>query len=144
MGRTKPKAIDEAVTGTEVVKEKKSLKKRMIIPMARCYITTSFNNTIISLADQDGNVVAQSSAGRVGFKNTKKGTPYAGAKAMEAIVSKLDQYDIKEARVIVRGIGPGRESAIRALFNSPMNILSIEDRTPIAFGGVKVRRPRRV
>ncbi len=118
--------------------------KRTALASGCFYITSSFNNTLVTFTDHQGNVIAQSSAGKAGFRNTKKGTPYAGAKAMELLVDKASQYDIREARVIIRGIGPGRESAIRALFNANVNIVTIEDRTPVAFGGPKRRRPRRV
>ena len=118
--------------------------KRTAIASGCFYITSSFNNTLVTFTDHQGNVIVQSSAGKAGFRNTKKGTPYAGAKAMETLIDKASQYDIREARVIVRGIGPGRESAIRALFNANLNIITIEDCTPVAFGGPKRRRPRRV
>lgn len=142
---TKPAAGKaEAGAATTAAASSGKAPKRTALANGCFYITSNFNNTLVTFTDHQGNVIAQSSAGKAGFRNTKKGTPYAGAKAMELLVDKASQYDIREARVIIRGIGPGRESAIRALFNANLNIVTIEDRTPVAFGGPKRRRPRRV
>lgn len=150
MGKTRAKLVEEKTKAQADNKikrqadERKEAKKKTSVNLGRFYIRSNFNNTIVSLTDHQGNVLAQSSAGAAGFKNTKKSTPYAGAKAMEALVNKIDRFDIKEAKVIIRGVGPGREAAIRALFNSNFNLTAVEDRTPIPFGGPKPKKPRRV
>jgi small subunit ribosomal protein S11 len=148
MGRTKTKTI--GLEEQQEVKEKfpspspAKSKLSTSIHTARFYIKANQNNTLISFTDDSGNVLLQSSSGRAGFKNTKKGTPYAGAKAMEFLLSKLNKFAPKEVKVFIKGIGPGRESAMRALFNSNLNIVSMEDQTPIPFGGPTVRKSRRV
>ncbi|MEK7673953.1 MAG: 30S ribosomal protein S11 [Patescibacteria group bacterium] len=162
MGKTKTAVIEgkEKVGAVKVVKETKAVlptepteqtdaqvkavKKKISVNSAKIYIYAAQNNTIISFTDNLGNVFFQTSAGASGFKNTKKGTPYAGAKAMEFLVYKLKGFDIKEVRLIVKGIGPGREPSIRALFNANVNIVSMEDRTPIPFGGPTLKKARRV
>ncbi|MCS7184004.1 MAG: 30S ribosomal protein S11 [Patescibacteria group bacterium] len=109
------------------------------------HINANLNNTLISFSDGQGNILKWSSAGNVGFKNTKKSTPYAGAKAAEKLVNLVkENFDINEVKVFVKGIGPGREAALRVIFNSDFNIISIEDRTPVPFGGPRPPRPRSV
>jgi small subunit ribosomal protein S11 len=149
MGRTRIKLVqgEEAEEKKEEKKEerKRKAKKKIFVDLGIFYINSHFNNTLISFTDKNGNVLAWSSCGYVGFKNTKKATPYAGAKAMEALLEKVNKnFDIKEAKVIVKGIGPGRESALRVLFNSNLNIIGIEDRTPIPFGGPTPPKPKRM
>lgn len=146
MGRTRTKLVqgEEAVVKTETAKVKKS-KKKKYVDVGIFYINATLNNTLITFTDKNGNVLAWSTAGHCGFKNTKKATPYAGAKTAEALVNKVNSnFDVGEVKIIVKGIGPGRESALRALFNSELNIVSIEDRTPIPFGGPTPPKPRRV
>jgi len=146
MGRTRTKIVqgEEAQVKTETVKVKKS-KKKKYIDVGVVYINATFNNTLMTFTDKNGNVLAWSSAGHCGFKNTKKATPYAGAKTAELLINKIkSNFDVGELKVIVKGIGPGRESALRALFNEEFNITSIEDRTPIPFGGPTPPKPRRV
>lgn len=146
MGKTRTKIIQGEESGEkiEVPKAKKAKKKRYI-DMGIFYINANLNNTIITFTDKNGNVLTWVSAGHCGFKNTKKATPYAGAKTAEFLIDKVkNNFDVNEVRIIVKGIGPGRESAIRSLFNSDFNIISLEDRTPIPFGGPTPPRPRRV
>ena len=146
MGKTRIKLIGgEEKEEKKEEKKVKTAKKKKYIAKGIFYINASSNNTILTFTDENGNVLCWSSCGSSGFKNTKKATPYAGAKATEALLEKVTSaFDVNEAKIIVKGIGPGRESAIRVLFNSNLNITSIEDRTPIPFGGPKPSRPRRV
>lgn len=146
MGRTRTKIVsgEETEVKTAAPKVQKA-KKKKYVDFGIFYVNATFNNTLITFTDKNGNVLAWSSAGHCGFKNTKKSTPYAGAKTAESLVSKVkNNFDIGEVKVIVKGVGPGRESALRALFNSEFNIVSIEDRTPIPFGGPTPPKPRRV
>jgi len=107
-------------------------------------IVASFNNTIVSLADLAGNVVVQASAGSLGFKGTRKSTPYAAAKAGEVVGERAKQMGVKEVKVIIKGAGAGRESALRSFLAFGIDVVSIEDRTPIPHNGPRPRKPRRV
>ena len=99
----------------------------------------------MTFTDANGNVLCWASAGSCGFKNTKKATPYAGAKTAEVLLEKINaNFEVGELKIIIKGVGPGRESALRALFNSNLNITEVEDRTPVPFGGPTPPKPRRV
>ncbi|MDP2717732.1 MAG: 30S ribosomal protein S11 [Candidatus Micrarchaeota archaeon] len=130
----------------KVKKPVKSRKKKAKIALVRgvAYINATYNNTIVSIADHRGNVVAWSSAGRAGFKGPKKSTPYAAG----AVVRGLDEFvknsGLKEVEVIVKGVGLGREAAVRALGGLGLNVNSIKDRTPIPHNGPRPKKPRRV
>ncbi len=122
--------------------KKKKLKAK--VTKGKIFINSTYNNTIISLTDLAGNVLLWSSAGRIGFKGSKKSTPYAGQKTMEDVLGKMKERGVTEVEVFIKGIGSGRESAIRALQGSGLNILTIKDQTPIPHGGVRSKKPRRV
>lgn len=121
--------------------EKKSKRK---VPRGMIFIQSTYNNTIITVTDALGNVVGWGSAGLSGFKGSKKSTPYAAQRTMEETMDKLKNFGLAEVDVYVRGIGSGRESAIRALTGSGINVLSIKDVTPIRHGGVRPKKVRRV
>lgn len=108
------------------------------------YIQSSYNNTIVTLTDTQGNVVAWSSAGAVGFKGPKKATPFAASRVIETLIGKVKKLNIREVAIFVRGVGSGREAAIRALINHGLEINSIKDMTPIPHNGCRPRKPRRV
>ena len=108
------------------------------------YIYSSYNNTIITLADQFGNVLDSRSAGRLGFRGSKKSTPFAASKVSEALGQLAEKMGIKRVKISVRGVGSGRESAIRSIANQGFEILSIKDTTPIPHNGCRQRRPRRL
>ena len=108
------------------------------------HIRSSYNNTIVSICDMSGNVVAWASAGNIGFHNTKKSTPFAATKVAETAAERAKKFGIQRLHVYVRGIGSGRESAIRSLAARGIDILSIKDVTPIPHGGVRARKVRRV
>jgi small subunit ribosomal protein S11 len=121
---------------------RKSSKKQVLNGIV-C-ITVSYNNTIISVTDQKGNVVAQSSAGLLGFKGTKKSTPYAANMVAKDCIEKARKYNVMNVKIVVRGVGPARESAIRGVAGSGLTITSLMDKTPVAHNGVKAPKPRRV
>lgn len=137
-------------TEEELLKEREVVEKTMqkdsensAKSMARegkMYIFSSYNNTIITLTDANGNVLASRSAGRIGFKGTKKSTPFAASKVAEALGQAAEKIGIKRINVVVKGIGSGRESALRSIANQGFEILSIKDATPIPHNGC--RRPR--
>ncbi len=107
-------------------------------------VLATYNNTIISLTDGHGNVLAWSSAGTLGFKGTKKATPFAAARVAEAVAEKARRIGLEEVTVLVTGVGSGRESAIRALANRGMNISFIKDVTPLPHNGPRPKKVRRV
>ncbi|OGZ24772.1 MAG: 30S ribosomal protein S11 [Candidatus Nealsonbacteria bacterium RIFCSPLOWO2_01_FULL_43_32] len=110
----------------------------------RVYIFSSYNNTLITLTDPRGNVLAASSAGAIGFKGSKKATPFAASKVAETISQKLFSLGIQKVIVFIKGVGGGRESAIRSLANKGLEILSITDTTPVPHNGCRPPKARRV
>jgi small subunit ribosomal protein S11 len=114
------------------------------IEKGRVYIQSTYNNTVITIADSRGNVLAWSSAGALGFKGPKKATPYAASKTVEALMEKIKRVGLKEVDIFVRGIGSGREAAVRALATHGLNIFSIKDITPIPHNGCRPKKVRRV
>ncbi len=124
-----------------VAKKKKTVKS---VPHAHVYIQATFNNTIISFTDQTGNVLGWSSAGASGFKGPKKATPYAAGQVVKKIADSIEAYGVKEVNVFVKGIGGGREGAIRALNTQGYTVLSIKDTTPLPHNGCRPPGRRRV
>lgn len=108
------------------------------------FINATYNNTLINLTDPEGNVIAWSSSGALGFKGAKKGTPYAASKVMEVVAEKGQMAGLQESDVVVKGVGSGREAAIRALAARGIIINIIRDVTPIPHNGPKPPKPRRV
>ncbi|MCX8015464.1 MAG: 30S ribosomal protein S11 [candidate division WOR-3 bacterium] len=122
---------------------KKTVKRK--IPQAGiAHINCTFNNTIVTITDPDGNVLCWSSAGRIGFKGAKKGTPFAAQQCSEACGREAVALGIKKVDVHIKGPGPGREAAIRSLQNAGLKINSIRDVTPIPHNGCRPPKPRRV
>ena len=121
---------------------KKKIKKNITSGIA--YVKATFNNTIISIADDSGNVIAASSAGAKGFKGSRKSTPYAAQVAADDVASKAVELGLKTLTVEVKGPGSGRETALRALQARGFKILSIKDTTPIAHNGSRPPKKRRV
>jgi small subunit ribosomal protein S11 len=107
-------------------------------------INSTYNNTLINLSDLKGNLVMWSSSGSLGFKGARKGTPFAAGKIGELLVDKAVAMGLKEIDVVIKGVGSGRESAIRAFIAKGIAINSIVDRTPVPFNGPKSKKPRRV
>ncbi len=122
----------------------KKSKNIRVVTNGRAYIKASYNNTKVTLADQNGNVLCWASAGANGFKGPKKATPYAAQIIVKNAVEKSKPYGLKNVQVIVKGVGPGRDSAVRALNANGLNVVSITDMTPIPHNGCRPRKPRRV
>ncbi len=120
-------------------------KVRRTVPSGVAHIQASFNNTIITLSDDEGAVISWSSAGASGFKGARKSTPYAAQVAAEkaAGTAKI-ATGMERVRVLVKGVGPGREQAVRGLHAAGLELLSIVDRTPVPHGGCRCKKPRRV
>jgi small subunit ribosomal protein S11 len=108
------------------------------------YIFATFNNTIVSIADSQGNVLCWSSAGRIGFKGTKKGTAYAAQKCADAVAREAQLLGVKKVEVQIKGPGPGREAAIRTLQTVGLTVVAIKDVTPLPHNGCRPPRRRRV
>ncbi|MDZ4670875.1 MAG: 30S ribosomal protein S11 [Phototrophicales bacterium] len=134
-------AKGKATQGSARRAAKKVLKN---IPYGQAHIYATFNNTIVSLTDQSGNVVSWSSAGTSGFKGSRKSTPYAARMAAQTASEVAQTHGMKEVDVFVKGPGPGREAAIRAVQGSGMKVRSITDVTPIPHNGVRAPKKRRV
>jgi small subunit ribosomal protein S11 len=124
--------------------EKKKAKLRKNVGKAVAHVKASFNNTIITIVDGAGQVIAWDSAGTIGYKGSRKSTPYAAQRAAEKVAEKIKKMGVHELEVLVRGPGSGRESAIRALANSGIEVKSIEDVTPLPHNGCRPRKRRRV
>ena len=125
-------------------RKKGGKKEKKVIHSGDAYIQATFNNTIITIADKNGNVITWSSSGAQGFKGSRKGTPYAAQIAADAAAKKAMNFGMRQIDVYVKGPGAGRESAIRALQASGMEISLIKDVTPVPHNGCKPPKRRRV
>lgn len=123
---------------------KKAKARRRNVPLGNACINASYNNTIITLTDPSGNVIAWSSAGACGFRGTRKATPYAAQVAAEKAAEKAKLFGLDTVHVFIKGVGNGREQAMRGLVANGFNILSIQDVTPIPHNGCRKRKPRRM
>ena len=119
-------------------------RERKSIPVGRAYIQSTFNNTIVTLTDPQGNVIAWGSSGTAGFKGSRKGTPYAAQMAARDTARKAMTHGLRQIEVYVKGPGSGREAAIRSLQSSGLYITSIKDVTPIPHNGCRPPKKRRV
>ena len=121
-------------------------KKKVVreVREGKVFVNASFNNTIITITDVDGNALGWSSSGAVGFKGARKSTPYAASTAMEHLAKKVAERGLKEVEVYIKGPGSGRDAAIKALKNSGLTIKAIADVTPIPHNGPRPRKQRRV
>jgi len=119
-------------------------RERKSIPVGRAYIQSTFNNTIVTLTDPEGNVIAWGSSGTAGFKGARKGTPYAAQLAARDAARKAMEHGLRQIEVYVKGPGSGREAAIRSLQSAGLHIASIRDVTPIPHNGCRPPKRRRV
>lgn len=131
--------VDSALKARSLAK---AVKKKIV--EGTLFVESSYNNTRLTLSDRSGNVLAWSSSGALGFKGAKKGTPFAASKIGELIGEKAQQIGVKEVNVIVKGVGSGRESAIRSFSAFGVEIVSIVDKTPVPHNGPKPPKPRHV
>jgi len=125
-------------------KSRKKGKSKQIPTSGRVYITSGFNNTIISITDGDGNALFNGSCGSTGFKGSKKSTPYAATRAAEDVAQKASSMGMKEVSVFVKGPGSGRVAAIKALKSAGLRVTAISDLTPIPHNGCRPKKKRRV
>ena len=133
---------NQAKPVVKTAKPKKKVLKH--VAKGKVFVSSSYNNTLISITDEDGNVIASGSAGSCGFKGSRRGTPYAATIAAKHAVEKAKEFGFREADVLVKGIGSGRESAVRAIHANGIEVNSIKDLTPIPHGGCRPKKVRRV
>lgn len=143
------KTLEELSAEREAVEERvrragERVMRRTPIGRAEAHILATWNNTIISITNLNGDVLAQASAGSIGFRGAKKSTPFAASRVAEAVAEKAKAIGVNRVAVSVRGIGAGRESAIRSLASHGLDIISLRDRTPIPHNGPRPPKPRRV
>jgi small subunit ribosomal protein S11 len=119
-------------------------KVRKNVPYGQAHVHATFNNTIVSMSDQQGNVITWASAGTAGFKGSRKSTPFAAGTAGEVAAKQAIEHGMQEVDIFVKGPGPGRESAIRSIQRSGLKVRSITDRTPVPHNGCRPRKKRRV
>jgi small subunit ribosomal protein S11 len=119
-------------------------RERKVIPTGKAYVQSTFNNTLVTLTDPQGNVIAWGSSGTAGFKGSRKGTPYAAQLAAHEVARKAMEQGLRQVEVFVKGPGSGREAAIRSLQSSGLFITSISDITPIPHNGCRPPKRRRV
>ena len=142
MGEQKVKTL--AGDDLKTLKEVKVKKGKKKVSSGRVYIHSTYNNTIITLTDTEGAVLSWGSAGMIGFHGSKKSTSYAAQKTMDEMIRRMRDIGMKDLDIFVKGVGTGRESAIRALNGAGILVKSIRDVTPIPHGGVRKKKPRRV
>ena len=129
---------------TEKVKGKKKKKNAKTVTVGNVYVTATFNNTMVTITDLSGNVIASGSAGTMGYTGSKKSTPYVAGLIANSVSNKAKGFGLTEVNVYVKGIGSGRESAVRGLQSSGINVVSVKDITPLPHNGCRRPRPRRV
>ena len=124
----------------------KPVKKKLKRNVARgiVHVKATFNNTHVTITAQNGETISWGAAGTVGFKGTRKSTPYAAQRAAEQAATAAMRHGMREVEVLVKGVGSGRESAVRALANAGLKVISIEDVTPLPHNGCRARKKRRV
>lgn len=135
---TEEKKVQEGTPKTTPSSSRKKLDAGIL------YVQSTYNNTKVLLTDPKGNAVMWSSSGSLGFKGAKKGTPFAAAKVGETLAAKAALIGLKDIHVVVKGVGSGRESAIRGFISKGVTISSIQDETPVPFNGPQPKKPRRV
>lgn len=146
IGTATEKSADLGVEKSEAVAEikKKAKKIKKQILKGRAGIKCTYNNTIVSISDMNGNILGWASSGLLGFKGAKKATPYAATQVVANVSEKVQKYGVQELEVYVKGVGSGREASIRALANNGFDLILIKDETPIPHNGCRPKKPRRV
>ena len=139
--RTVKKSGGSDVAGTSRALNRIPKRK---LPVGKLNILATFNNTLVTLCDAKGNAVMAASSGALGFKGARKSTPFAAAKVGEIIGEKASQMGMKEAEVVIKGVGAGRESALRAFSGQGISVTKITDQTPVPFNGPRAPQARRV
>ncbi|MFA6603501.1 MAG: 30S ribosomal protein S11 [Patescibacteria group bacterium] len=139
-----PAGADKAADAAKTKGRSRRRKAVRQVSSGRAYVHASYNNTIVTVTDANGNVLGWSSAGKVGFKGPKKATPYAASVIVKDLIDRIRDTGLKEVNVFVCGIGSGREASVRALHANGINVLAIKDMTPIPHNGCRAPKPRRI
>ena len=139
-----PKAKPAATAAAPKAKAKARKKEKKNVALGNAYIKSTFNNTIVTITDPSGAVLAWASSGQVGFRGSRKSTPFAAQLAAESAAKKAQEHGVKKVDVYVKGPGSGRETAIRSLQAAGLEVGAISDVTPLAHNGCRPRKPRRV
>jgi small subunit ribosomal protein S11 len=142
--KTEEELIQEKETVEQKLKKEIKIKAPQKLKRGRIYISSTYNNTIITLTDESGNVLLWRSAGNIGFKGTKKGTSYAASRVAQSVALACEKLKIKNVDVFVKGVGGGRDTALKTLVNYGLELDSITDVTPLPHNGCRPRKPRRV
>jgi small subunit ribosomal protein S11 len=137
-------AIKEGAKVEAAVNKDTKVKTTALVREGKVFVSSSYNNTLVTLTNQRGQVLAWKSAGSVGFKGAKKATSFAASKVAEAVANICKKMGIEKVEVFVKGIGSGRESAVRTLVGQGLNISSIKDTTPVPHNGCRPKKVRRV
>jgi small subunit ribosomal protein S11 len=140
----KKRIVKKGEEGEGAAKQQSSSISKKRVDVGTLYVQSTYNNTKVILTDAKGNALGWSSSGSLGFKGAKKGTPFAAAKVGEILGTKAQAVGMKEASVVVKGVGSGRESAIRGFVSKGIALTTIKDITPVPFNGPKPKKPRRV
>ena len=136
--------MTESKENSKVVVKKAKKSQAVVTSIGRAYITSTFNNTIITITNDKGDTIGWSSAGSAGFKGTRKSTPFAASSAMENVVKKAVEKGLKTVEVYVKGPGAGRDSALRAIKSAGLSISLIADITPVPHNGPRAKKKRRI
>lgn len=142
--KTEKELLEEREKIEKALKKETPLKVSKKTTEGKIYISSSYNNTMISLTSPDGDVLTWISAGSLGFKGSKKSTPFAASKVGRVIAERAQKLGVRRVKILVKGIGSGRESAIRSLAGENLEIISIKDVTPIPHNGCRPPKPRRM
>lgn len=141
----KEAAIKDAAAEVSAADSKKKKKKaKQQISKGQAHVKCTYNNTMVTISDLNGAILGWSSSGLLGFKGAKKATPYAATQVVGDVAEKVKRYAIQELEVYVKGVGSGREAAVRALANRGYDVQMIKDVTPIPHNGCRAKKPRRV
>lgn len=140
--KAKAPAADKAAEAKPAVV--KSKKAKRAVTHGQAHVLATYNNTIVTVTDRAGNTLGWASSGALGFKGAKKSTPYAAGQVVHRLMDRLEPYGLREVDAYVKGIGSGREAAVRAFQARGVNVNSIKDVTPIPHNGVRARKARRV
>ena len=136
--------MPESKENSKIAVKKAKKSQAVVTSIGRAYITSTFNNTLITITNDKGDPIAWSSAGSAGFKGTRKSTPFAASSAMESVVKKAVEKGLKTVEVYVKGPGAGRDSALRAIKSAGLSISLIADITPIPHNGPRAKKKRRI
>jgi len=142
--KTEEEMIKEGEQLQKALNKEPKVSRAVAVKEGKVYIFSSYNNTIVTLTDTVGNVLVSKSAGKLGFKGSKKSTPFAASKVAETLGAVAEKMGIKKIQIVVKGIGSGRESALRSIANQGFEISSIKDVTPVPHNGCRPKKPRRL